>query len=669
MTHNDLTELVDGFAKVADAEFSLFDLTRYIGEKGVEASEDEIADFAAVSDYLLEFDTLNETFVPRRTFFKGAQFRITPLDSEIEGGYLVPGHRFMPFLSHEVFPGSVQLALPDGSTVPVRKTSLPQAQAMAFLHFYGSSAAMEYLLFDDEANMAKLMPPFEADVSMRVFDLKRFYADSGFRPGDSLMLTVDDWLLGQYSVARADDASDAAAANKWVASMDCALNDALDEFGVDGDCNSQLALAMRNAHNDPGCVSLMAEPPLSIAAYFNLQKTLAVKMVGETALFWEADEEPMEEAMWDALENPPEPESELDAHFQALGLSLSDGEAEAYMRDALFRSDGNANTVLARVTEGRALFFGSAEEQDRFHELWHGLWDDVAKRYSRQEDKAGEVRSRFLALNDKAIAAVRQLDADGMGSEIFSNHAFMEFNNLTSMVSAALTLFNAPGDGVEVPPEFMGSGLLDQMDGALEALAQQMLKGGRERGGDGRIYQLKVALKGSKPPIWRRILIPADMELIDLHDAIQAAMGWDDAHLHQFKQGRTFYLPDPEDGFMGFGGFDTEDSTGVRVGDLLHKEKDKIVYEYDFGDSWEHTVTLEKILDPEEGLAYPVCIKGKRACPPEDCGGIWGYYNLLEILDDPKCDEHQGMLDWVGDDIDPEAFDLDAANARMKHYF
>jgi len=107
----------------------------------------------------------------------------------------------------------------------------------------------------------------------------------------------------------------------------------------------------------------------------------------------------------------------------------------------------------------------------------------------------------------------------------------------------------------------------------------------------------------------------------------------------------------------------------VRVGDLLQKEKDKIVYEYDFGDSWEHTVTLEKILDPEEGQVYPVCIKGKRACPPEDCGGIWGYYNLLEILDDPKCDEHQGILDWVGGTIDPEAFDLEVANARVRQRF
>ncbi|NLX24724.1 MAG: plasmid pRiA4b ORF-3 family protein [Lentisphaerae bacterium] len=220
--------------------------------------------------------------------------------------------------------------------------------------------------------------------------------------------------------------------------------------------------------------------------------------------------------------------------------------------------------------------------------------------------------------------------------------------------------------------------MIPLLDEAIDRLSDQLLESApknkpkvkaAKKNDRQEIYQLKISLKGSKPPIWRRILIPAEMELIDLHDAIQASMGWDGYHLHQFKQGNTFYLPEPDDEFTGFGGFDTEDSSGVRIDQLLRTEKDKIEYEYDFGDSWDHEVLLEKVLEPAAGAVYPVCVKGKGACPPEDCGGLWGYYNLLEILGDPEDEEHEGMLAWAGGPIDPAAFDLDEANARLREWF
>ncbi|VGO20035.1 plasmid pRiA4b ORF-3 family protein [Pontiella sulfatireligans] len=674
MKQDELLELVDDYGRLAESEFSLADLVGHVQCKGVKASEDEIFDIAMTSDYLLEADSLNEIFVPRRTFFQGAQFRITPLKAEIEGGYVVPGHRFFPFVSREVFPADARLVLPDGAALQTRTVSLPQAQAMPFLHFCGFAGAMEYLLLDHEGNMEKLMPPFDADVELTVFDLRGYFAASGFRPGDSLMLTVVDWLQGVFSIVRAENEGarvDAVAAKKWIASMAGAMGDALDELGTDGDCYEQLALALCNAQGDPKCIPLMKAPPLALATYFNLQKDLTVKMVGDRALFWDVDEDPQEEAVFDALENPSEPESELDAYFQQLGLSISEAEVEAYMRDALCHEGKSPEDVLARVAEGRTLFFASAEDQEEFHDLWCVLWDEVQQDYSREADPFGEIRTSFLALNDKAFAVMRQLDARGLGMEIMDNPAFMEFSQLTAMISSALAMFNIPETAHEALPNPL-EGMTGQFDLAIDELANRLLQDAPKQGaapaGDG-IYQLKVSLKGAKPPIWRRILVPSATELNDLHYIIQATMGWKNCHLYQFKQGGTFYLPDPEDDFMGFGGFDTEDSAGVRIGVLLRKEKQKIVYEYDFGDSWVHEILLEKITEPEDGLAYPICIKGMRACPPEDCGGLWGYYNLLEILDHPKCEEYEQMLEWVGGKIDPEAFDLAAANARMRQRF
>jgi len=174
-----------------------------------------------------------------------------------------------------------------------------------------------------------------------------------------------------------------------------------------------------------------------------------------------------------------------------------------------------------------------------------------------------------------------------------------------------------------------------------------------------KLYQLKIVLNDSHPPIWRRIVVPSDITFFDLHVYIQDAMGWGDCHLHQFFIGSAYAsqcltLPfadtEWEDGQI--------DERKYKLTDFLKVENQWISYEYDFGDGWSHRITLEKILTPEAGVTYPVCIGGKRACPPDDCGGVWGYEELCEILKNPKHKEHQDMLDWLcladADEFEPE---------------
>ena len=175
------------------------------------------------------------------------------------------------------------------------------------------------------------------------------------------------------------------------------------------------------------------------------------------------------------------------------------------------------------------------------------------------------------------------------------------------------------------------------------------------------VYELKVTLKGSKPPIWRRILVKSDTRLSKLHDILQAAMGWEDCHLHQFEVGGVYYgVRDPAIGL------EVKDERRASLNNVLSAEKQKITYEYDMGDSWEHEILLEKILPLDAKIRYPVCVTGKRACPPEDCGGVWGYADLLEILADPNHPEREDRLDWLGDEFDPEAFDLEEVNRTLR---
>lgn len=176
------------------------------------------------------------------------------------------------------------------------------------------------------------------------------------------------------------------------------------------------------------------------------------------------------------------------------------------------------------------------------------------------------------------------------------------------------------------------------------------------------VYQLKVTLKDSKPPIWRRIQVPSDITLYKLHRVLQVVMGWTDSHLHQFIIGGRYYgEPDPD-----FGDVEVVSERRAKLCQVAGSEKEKLVYEYDFGDDWLHQVVVEKILPPEVGRSYPVCLAGKRSAPPEDCGGIWGYQDFLAAIGDPKHPEHEEMLEWVGGDFDPEAFDLDEVNQGLR---
>jgi len=178
------------------------------------------------------------------------------------------------------------------------------------------------------------------------------------------------------------------------------------------------------------------------------------------------------------------------------------------------------------------------------------------------------------------------------------------------------------------------------------------------------VHQVRVTLLHCDPPIWRCLLVDTDMPLKQFHDALQISMGWQDCHLHQFIAGDVRYgIPDADlDPKM-------KSEAGVKLKVLLPKAGAEVIYEYDFGDAWEHELLLEEILPwPDEAL-LPRCVAGERACPPEDCGGPPGYADLLAGLNDPAHPEPEAMREWLGDDFDPDAFDVSAVNFRLGRIF
>ncbi len=173
------------------------------------------------------------------------------------------------------------------------------------------------------------------------------------------------------------------------------------------------------------------------------------------------------------------------------------------------------------------------------------------------------------------------------------------------------------------------------------------------------IYQLKVTLSDTDPPIWRRIQVSSDTTLATLHRILQVVMGWEDYHLHQYSVGGLGYGPSGK-------GLGLRNEKNVNLSQVAPEPGATFIYQYDFGDGWDHIVLVEETFPAEPGMTYPVCQAGKGACPPEDVGGVWGYYAFLEAVRDPNHPEHDDMVEWIGGEFEPDEFNPDEVNKTLR---
>lgn len=274
---------------------------------------------------------------------------------------------------------------------------------------------------------------------------------------------------------------------------------------------------------------------------------------------------------------------------------------------------------------------------------------------------------------ENALAARAVHDAgDGPGEEEM-NAEGPNYPTLAVLVRARMAVLPAPGK----PPAPHADG--EPKSAVLQALAELagVAPGGRnavgstatsrppkrkKAAGPAPIYQIKVGLRGAKPPIWRRLEVPADVNLATLHAIIQAAFDWTDSHLHAFETPYgDFGIADPELGHRA--------ERPVTLEQVAPAVNSRIRYVYDFGDDWDHDIQVEKIIDRDPTARYPRCIGGRRAAPPDDSGGMWGYLELIEVLNDPAHPEHRERLSWLGiddaADFTPDRFDAEAVNRAL----
>ncbi|NQY74337.1 MAG: plasmid pRiA4b ORF-3 family protein, partial [Candidatus Margulisbacteria bacterium] len=176
----------------------------------------------------------------------------------------------------------------------------------------------------------------------------------------------------------------------------------------------------------------------------------------------------------------------------------------------------------------------------------------------------------------------------------------------------------------------------------------------------------KIVLLNTKPPVWRRVLIKDDITFEDLHRTIQNSMPWSNSHLHSFDFNGQTYEADNHDDFGLFGDDDENKGIDVKLSSLQLGEKDRIGYTYDFGDDWQHQILIEKVIPIDINQDYPFCIKATGACPPEDCGGIWGFYEMVEAVKDKKSEMREEYIELLGKNFDPKYINIDEINDALR---
>ena len=260
-----------------------------------------------------------------------------------------------------------------------------------------------------------------------------------------------------------------------------------------------------------------------------------------------------------------------------------------------------------------------------------------------------------------------------------------EFEGCGNCAACELIRKGEGGDRTKLIKALETENVMQHVAQQLESRSKELTSNPQE------VFVFKITLNESKPRVWRRIEVPATYTFFDLHCAIQDAMGWTDSHLHAFrldtrsqsksnrgsKQGTIITIEFPNSEGKDEYSDECYDERVERIADWFGKRMTQCVYDYDFGDSWTHTVLLEKKTECESGATYPRCTAGKNACPPEDCGGVGGYDDLQEIMKDPTHEEHADMLEWLciedAEEFDPKHFDpaeieFQNPTERLKEY-
>ncbi len=695
-----LQESIRQFIFECKKKFRYEDLREYLQKQAIFFESDKAVLDLLESDGLV-FSTDFTLFQPRHLFFKNAQFLISPTDEELSSGYLIPGHRFLPFLNPGVKPWEVELLDPSSQPIPTCRVRKRVRDLYIFYSLYSRNNPYnryrEESSSGDEGSM----------VEVEAFDLAERIKRWKLKSGGGFLVTVLDWVRGSYQIEplsrrkRQSLLKDGAA---WIRALEKGFRKSFEDLDLKYPIEEQIAYAYYYAGK-----KVLKNPPIHLGGFIESSSLIHFVDVGLENRLWHTPHVANEEL---DLPNPPEPQGKsgsMDEILQDIGLTLEESSIEAYIRDAFFQGNPSPEQVLNRIFANRETFFYSKEQMDSFFKFFDDLWKRVKRSYNSFTDRhTGTVRAQILQILDKHVSWLRDLDRRKIDARDLPKDDFMTLAQMFSFLEQYLQILNRknPGTEAELSETLSVIPLMEQtfdeirnrVENALKktssstpatpskgAIPITQRKGkvrnkpheGEEREGPSiksvksttgkkkksiPYYVLKIQLEYIRPPIWRRVQVPGTVTLQDLHSIIQILMGWEDYHLYEFLIDHKSYGPPTEEIT------DIIPDSSITLQKLNLQPRHRFLYTYDFGDNWGHAVTVEKVLSEEEvkeeNRGKAICLAGKRAGPPEDCGGYPGYEEILEALHSPNKKKYRELLDWVGN-YDPEQFDIEEVNKRL----
>lgn len=635
------------------------------------------------------WDTKKESGIPRSCYFNNVQFRMLPRLEEIDKGVLIPGHRFFAFCSKLILPFDCKLFW-QNKNIDIKNMEWIYTKSIVYHTLMGISGVISYLSEQNQQSGKKNKKEKEKDIfetmdiwdrngkiNLKVYNLHDFYKKNNFKEGDSILLTVIDWKKGIYKIEYSPQSvleNNQKLCMTWVKKLETALEKVIKEKKDIKEINEQLAYAFFMAGKEifdlPGyhIGGFLAKSSKIEISNYDLSVSLAIKSKKNKDTFSNTD---LVKIM--TMDGNKESES-LEEFLQSIQYPITASIIRMIMMDELYRKSDDWARILLRCHQcSFSWHFEEEEQEKKFYALIKELWDEIKKKYDYNEDKEiSEGRSHCLSLFEKANQFLEQIPIDDksfihklksidsilwdLQSILFqynlgSKPTKQELENNMKKMNELEKLFEI----LQSDSAFAEMFGFNKKAKAKTAKKNVAKKSAEKKPSEICVYQLKISLLDTDPPVWRRVLVKSNTSLEKLHDIIQDSMGWEDCHLHAFDINRVSYGPEEEN------------DESIVLSDLIEKEKQKFQYTYDFGDSWEHKIVVEKILPIEKGKKYPICIDGENACPPEDCGGLPGYYSLLEAIEDPKNPEHEEMLEWIGTDFNPSSFNLKEINKRLKN--
>jgi hypothetical protein len=694
-----LDKQIDRFILRQNSAFSLEDIAHDSeiiqtgGRKGV--SKEAILDSLNAGSQVFSPDS--RTFIPRHQYFKGARFLIAPTDEEIGLGILIPGHRFLPFCDPLRYPWECSLFLPDcapGVRVPRKVIAMEFRALQIYYVLLGIEHIGELLCGDQPLNIETLESgeAFEQTyVQLTVFDLGALYREWGFKRGDALLCETDSWAEGAYTIRRvsAEQRQDLmASSGKWAAALEAGFQHVFEARGFIEELDEQIAYAYYYAGP-----AVLKAPPMHLGGFIETSSKVHIVSMGfETKLWHEQDlkfsrylkDIGIEQSDWGAAAGG------LETLLEELNAPCSTMEMKAFIRDEFFQHKGvitpdkfdrYTEAVVPRMFGERRAKEVSEKQWSAVKALFRKLWRQTGASYNYFQDQlAGKVRQGLLAMLEGYFEWMEGLTLRFMISADSPAQHTAGLGRYMAGFTSYFEQLEAVGPNNEQDIKKLYS-ILPQINETIEMMkqiAEEQLNTGMspvsrkpqlylvrpDNDKPKHIFVFRIMLKDSRPLIWRAVQVPGSFTLGELHYVIQDTMDWTDSRMHCFEINGVCYGSGADNTFSSV----IEDEQAHVLDSLNLNEKQCFTYIYDFDDQWVHHILVSKIMPSSDfsktDWRYPVCLSGRCAGPPEQCGGLPGYERLLEAFKAPNEKKSRELLACYPN-FNPDFFDVDLINAIL----